>query len=550
MTTRRSSVALAVLTAACWGIILLTPSALFWDDWITVRGDAVGLYNDLGLPWMGHVAVALSALGPIAFKIIGIVSAVVVALTARAIASRGLGLDSTHTWFVAALVALLPFNVARVSVAVLSTYSVSLAVFFVAWWVLVKTGSHRNVRVGAASALFFASFTTASLLPFIAVPVAHLALLEVDRSKTLWRELVRFAGRSWYLLLSPALFWLTRTAFLQPRGVYADYNGFAEWTWPPTGAGAGALIMLIIAAGGAAMLCVRALVQSHRRMVDLVTATVAGVGTVTVSATMWWLRGTTSVNALIITSVVAIAGLVMVATAISAARRPELAPRIGHSAFLASTGLVTFAIGALPYLVVDKIPQFNEWETRHQLLLPVGTALLALAAFVAATGPGSLRTRTVQITRALTVGVCAAAVVASGLMLVADWHKQAQVIAALRELDGVRDASTVVVTDDSGDVSFGRRQIRFYEPIGWLHDAYGDRTRFATMDTDAEAFSSGAFDSLLDEDFRYGFADWNPEGPRVGVHISMAPHATWWDLLMDRPVMNVTETATTVENDR
>ncbi|MBN2177353.1 MAG: hypothetical protein JW722_06810 [Demequinaceae bacterium] len=545
-----STVALALLTVACWGVILLAPDALFWDDWVTEGGDIESLYNDLGIPWIGHVAAAISVVGPVAFKIIGVICAVVVALAARGIAARGLGLSPTQTWFAAALVVLLPFNIARVSVAVLSTYSISLAVFFLAWWLLVKAGPRRHARAAVASALFFASFTTASLLAFIAIPVAHLALLEIDRSRVLGKQLLGFVGRSWYLLATPVLFWSVRTAFFHPRGVYANYNNFVEWTWPLSQANVGAFLMVSAGAGGIVLLGVRAIMHQHQRVVDLTTAMIAGVGTIALAPVVWFLRGATSADAIIVIAIVAAAGIVIVVTALAATRSPRLPQRIGQSAFLASAGLVAFAIGALPYLLVGKIPEFVDWETRHQLLLPVGTALLAVAAVVAAGGPSAFRVVAIRVASAVTVGVSAAAVVVAGLMFVADWHKQVQIIDALRQMDDVRAASTVIVADDVDYLNFDSRQYRFYEPIGWLHAAYGDRTRFAIVDADIEAFVSGTFDSLIIEGVRYGFPDWDSDGGQIGVRIELDPQASWWDLLVGNPVIRVTSMTATLDTSR
>lgn len=543
---RLSTVALAVLTAVCWGVILFAPDSLFWDDWVMSGADVVDLYHDLGLPWVGYIAVALWALGPLAFKIVGVLCAIAVALAARGIAARGLGLGPTETWIAAALVATLPFNPGRASVAILSTYSISLAVFFFAWWLLVKAGPRGQVRAVLASILFFTSFTTASLLPFIAVPIAHLALLYFDSASGFWRQLLGFAGRYWFLLAAPVLFWLVRTAFLEPSGVYASYNSFIEWEWPPNDAIVGTVLVLLAAVGGAAILMVRVFVRGSRRGVDLATAIVAGSGALALSVVIWLGRGSTSIEAIVVTAIVAVSGLVVIATAAFAARDSELPARVGHSAFLAAAGLVAFALGALPYLLVGKLPQFVEWETRHQLLLPTGTALIAVAALVAATGFGTRGAVVARVGSIVAVGLSAVAVVIAGLGLMADWHKQVQIVDELRSLDEVAAASTVVVTDSTRSWNFAGRHYRFYEPIGWLQTAFSDDSRFAVEDTELAAVESGAYSTLLESGVRYGFADWDRTGPAVAIRIESLPGASWWDLLVGKPAIRVTATPTTL----
>lgn len=546
MTTRSSNVLLAAVTALAWGVILLVPGSLFWDDWVTVGGDVVSLYRDLGLPWVGYLANAISAVGPVAFKIVGVACAVIVALAARGVAARGLGLDASQTWIVAALVALLPFNVARASVAVLSTYSISLALFFVAWWMLVAAG-RRRVWTAVAAVLLLLSFTTGSLLPFVAVPVAHLALLELDRGRGFWRGVLRFAGRYWYVLITPVVFWVIRTLFLTPRGVYADYNSFIAWSWPLSLVAIGSALLILAPVAGAVLLVLRIIRRAPSRILDITTGVLGGLGTLAIAAIVWIARGAISPGAIVIPALLAVAGLALVVVSLAAIRGAAHA-HVGRAGFLAAAGLVIVPLGALPYLLVGKIPNFIDWETRHQLLLPVGAAVLLLAGIVAVDGAG--RTAVARVAGFVAVGVSAAAVLGSGVTLVADWNKQQQVIDALADVDELRDASTVVVIDETIAWNYGARQLRFYEPIGWLHAAFGDRTRFAIDSSEVLTAEAGGFNDLYDEGVRYGFQDWDDEGPVAGMLISARDGATWWDLLIGEPAIEVASTSTSFEVDR
>lgn len=541
MTYRTSTLLLGILTAVAWGVVLLVPGALYWDDWVSVGGDPVSLYSDLGLPWVGYLYSAFAFVGPVAFKVVGVVCAVVVAVAARAIAERGLGLSPVQTWVAAALVALLPFNLARTALAAVTTYSISLAVFFVAWWLLVTAGRRRILTIIAAVLLLLA-FTTGSLLPFVAVPVAHLALLEVDRSRGFWRGVLAFVARYWYVLVTPAVFWVVKTVFLTPRGVYTDYNSFVGWSVSPTTIGIALMLVALVA--GAVLLLLRIVRPEPSRTDATVTALLGGLGTIAIAVVLWVGRGSTTPSAVVVVALLAVAGAVLVVVTL-AGLRGSAATSQSRAGFLAAAGLVVFALGALPYLLVGKIPDFTDWETRHQLLLPVGTALLILAAMVALGDAG--RTALARVGGAIAVGLSAAAVLAAGLTFIADWNKQVQVIDGIAALDEVRDASTVVVTDEAREWSFGARQLRFYEPIGWFHAAYGDRTRFAIDSSELATAEAGGFDGLYDEGDRYGFPDWDRDGGTVGLTISALDGATWWDLLLGRPAIRVAATPTSFE---
>lgn len=537
-----SNVVLALLTAGVWGVILLVPGALYWDDWVILGDDTMGVYRDTGIPWLGHVVVATSLVGPVGFKIVAVVCTVVVALAARGIASRGLGLDSHQTFVVAALVAVLPFNVARASAAILNFSAISLALFFVAWWLLVCPRQHRHLRGGTAAVLLLLSYSTASLLPFVAVPVAHLALLELDRSRGFARGLLTFAGRFWYVLATPWVFWVIQTAFLRPDGLYAGYNAFVPWSWLVGTAPIATALTLITLATGIILLLARIVRPTSSRLRDITTALIGGGGTVVIGGLLWLGRGSTSPGAAAIPLLLVFAGGTVVVTSLAASRGATAYDHVGRAGFLSATGFVIFALGGLPYLLVGKVPTFVDWETRHQLLLPVGTAVLVMAGLVALGGGD--RAPVARAVGYLAVGVSAAAVLTSGLTLVADWHKQQQVITALSNLDDVREASTVVVTDRTTPWNYGSRRLRFYEPTGWMHAAFGDRSRLAISPEDAR---SGAVTELFDDGARYGFADWNPDGPVIGILIRRVDSASWADLLVGRQSIDVTATPSSFE---
>lgn len=535
--TSASNVVLALLTAGVWGVALLVPNAQYWDDWVILGGVAMDIYREVGLPWVGNVVVAISLVGPIGFKLVAVACSMVVALAARGIASRGLGLNAHQTFVIAALVAVLPFNVARASAAILNGYAISLALFFVAWWLLVHPTRHRHLHGGTAAVLLLLSYTTASLLPFVAVPVAHLALLELDRGRGFARGMLRFVVRFWYLLATPFVFWVLQHTFLKQSGLYIGNNAFVPWRWQAGSVSIATVLMLATLAIGVILLLPRIFRQTSSRLLDIVTAFVGGSGTIAIATLLWLGRGSTSPGAVVIPVLLVLAGAAVGVVSLTAIRADAAHDHLRHSGFLAVTGFVVFALGALPYLLVGKIPEFTDWQTRHQLLLPVGTAVLVMAGLVAF--GGTARDPVGRTAGYLVVGISAAAVLMSGFTLIADWHKQQQVIMAVRGLDEVREASTVVVTDRTTPWNYGARHLRFYEPTGWLHAAFGDRSRMAIESSDAQ---SGAVAELYDEGARYGFANWNSDGPVVGILISRLAGASWWDLLLGRQAIEVTAT--------
>jgi hypothetical protein len=393
-----------------WGATLLSADGRFWDDWTLVdvpAEETLRSFSELGLPWIGHLHVALLAVGPWLYRVLTLVLFLAVGLAVRAIAERVAWLTPGERWFVALLVLVAPVNSARHALIDVP-YTVSLALFCLAWYLLVRDRELGSRTALSATALLVVSYTTQSLLVFVVVPLAHLLVREVPFPSWSVRELVRWAGRRWYLLASPAAFFAVKTTVFPPYGEYEGYNTID----PASIANAAAQVVLALTAFT----------------------------------------------------------LVLVA----APRLPRPAARAGP---LLLGGTVLVALAVLPYLAAEHVPQFYEWNSRHQLLVPFGAALVGVGA--------------VRLVRELT-GVATAALVATALAatcilyslhvsvsFAVDWDKQREVIAALAASDEVRENETFVFRDHVLGQNANGRTWRPYEVNAFLAAATGQQTRRA-----------------------------------------------------------------------
>jgi hypothetical protein len=214
-----------------WAGAVLMLDAAFWDDWTLVDVPTEPMlegFRQNGLPWVGQLHRALLELGPWAYRVVGAlafagVGAAVLGIVRRLPVLPGLPAPTARDgWLLAALVLVLPFNSARHALITLP-YTLSLALFTTAWWLLVRRTPASTATALTATVLLFASFTTQSLLVFVALPVGHLLLLELadDRRPS---QAVRWAGRRWYLLAAPVVFYAAKNAWFAPYGLYEGYN--------------------------------------------------------------------------------------------------------------------------------------------------------------------------------------------------------------------------------------------------------------------------------------------------------------------------------------
>ncbi|MGV8884445.1 MAG: GtrA family protein [Rhodoglobus sp.] len=524
---------LIALTVVAWGAALVTPDSLMWDDWVTSNSDTVRMYADLGLPWMGYIAKVLWAIGPWSFTLLTLISTVATGAAVFAISGRGLGLHHAERWLLAALVVALPLNAARSHVAVLSTYALSLAVFAAGWLVLVswKGATGPSIaRVVSASLLFFASFTTASLLPFVALPVAHLAWLALRRDQPLWRAMFGFGLTYWYLLATPVTFWVVRTLFLKPSGLYGGYNLFVSFGSPLSSSARAALLvgaLLAVALVALGLVACRERAARGLQVALGIATALAGVGFAII-------RESASPVNLVVPVLIVACGFLLAITA-----RPRTSLSAGSAGVVPvlALGLVVLTLGSLPYVLVNKLPSFQLWETRHQLLLPFGVAVVVVATARALGGFDGGRIRTLIASSLVTALALTSLTI--GLTLVADWNKQSQIIAALKSEPLVRAAHTVVFDDRTKSLNFEGRTALFYEYTGWLGAAFGDETRLGLDRTAVPSYLDGSLDRVRPYASRYGFGAFKPSTTGVLVTISQSPGSTWWGLLFDADTIDV-----------
>ena len=533
-----ASLTLAAVLAWAWPL-LMTPEALFWDDWVVAGSDTIAWARELGLPWLAYIHGALFTLGPWSFKVLAIVATVTIGWLVYLIGDRGLGLNRGERWLLALLVVALPVYSTRI-IAILSTYNWSLALFMLGWWLLVRRdpADPGRARFIAAALLLFASYTTASLLPFTVLPVAHLALLAVPRDVPLWRGALRFAGRFWYLLAAPIVFWVLRSLFLKPFGLYAGYNAIGQGINSVVSLSAVALIGALLIATGAFLYWLLARRPGPARRDALATALLsATVGSL--SAFLYVTRVSTGWSARVVPLALAVAAVALLASAVvrlvrGGEQRASVTPVL-------AVGVGALVIALVPYLLVGKIPSFAGWETRHQLLMPFGIATIAVAT-VRAWRPLVPRALVRVVSVLVVAGMVAVSAVIS-LTLVADWKKQAQLIALLKDEPAVRAAGTVVFHDLAPQLNYDGRIYDFYEYNGWMLNAYGDEKRFGMDISALPGFLAGANEPIYTVGSRYRFTQWTPTDRGVLVTIEPVEGATWWSLLLDQPSVTISVSA-------
>jgi hypothetical protein len=434
----RDRLVIGLAYALSWGALVVN-RGFYWDDWTLVGLSPTALVHgfwELGLPWIGYFYAALFSM-----PLPGLIGHVVVfwayllsTLALHAVLCRLPGLSRMDALVAALTFALLPVNYARIALIDL-TYGLSLLAFLAATWLLIRYLEDGGLRHRlAALGLYLCSFTTASLLVLYVVPMVVAALI-IGKSgrQPIQTAVLRHAD----FLCLPVAYWVLRSTFLAPSGVYEGYNALT-----PRG----------LAQVPGSMLSVPTQVLFEPLYRAVMVAGLLGVAAGVVAA-IWLLRRS---------RVVEVGSFVSAPT-------------------LALIGAVVLGLGVLAYLAVGLVPTIWDWSSRHQLLVPLGAGLLAAAAARGVKGAARAGRAIGLVIVGMLLGISAVADARTLKAYQADWFKQAALIESARALPAMRAARHIRVIDSATAFNTLSRTYRFYEYNALFSEAMGDTRRLASL---------------------------------------------------------------------
>ncbi len=441
--------------------LLLVDRGVYWDDWtlyhmppsvIVANNTAAGSY------FFGvfHAYLAASSAAIALYNVLTFGCYLASGLLIWRLLRRSSLLTESEAWAIAALMLVLPLNLAR-NAMINGQYAVCHLLFWLGFAVYQANWERSRpvpVLVILAAVLFMVSFLTNSLLVyFVLVPLYG---IWQQRPATLTAA-VQAAVRVVPWLVLPVLFWGLRSRFLQPTGDYAvtHYNEIT----------AANLLGLPLELGRTFYFSlVKILVSALLALRSGVVAGLAIIGTagvLSLTRSAWF--------------------PVDISAAATLNWRREL---VGCMA-----GAILFALGAFPYLAVGLLPTQVEWSSRHQLLLPLGAAVLLYFGLrlMANALPASTRAWTIGVGIAGLLMVFVADDVRTYIAYERDWLKQVSLMHQLYAAPAVRANTTFVIEDETRNLNVFERGVRFYEYGGQLKLLFGHDNRFAAP---AEIYTS------------------------------------------------------------
>lgn len=438
------------------GGILFIPNAIFWDDWvITGRTPTamLDIFRQSGAMFnlTGHLHTLMLGAGLWTYRLLTFVLMFLSGMLLRRILANYGFLPEALRFYIVLLFLILPFNMARVAL-IDFPYTLCYFLFFLAWYLMERQ------RV-AALALFFLSFNTNSLLAFYLLPVLD-AMYRGGYLNSL-AGLGTYVRRRLDFILLPCAYFAIKVAYYRPYGDFQGYNDDPGISKMP-----------------------RAM---YDQLSDLANF---------------------SVNPTLIVLVLAIVILFVRSRKVGEA---EIARE--RSMQLLALGILAMLLAGMPYWSVAKVPSFHEWNSRHQLLFPLGSALTLVA----------ILSLLKKAARALLLSVIVAVSLSFGIekyySFMIDWKKQEALVDAISQSTAIAQAEVVVFVDNAKSLNAFHRDFRFYEWNGLMERALGDQERFGIEPRDYQKYLAGEFDGRFKAIYKAGSHQRRNQGKHVIVEI-------------------------------
>ncbi len=315
---------------------------VFWDDWTLFNMSDQGIKDQFignGGFYGGsyHIHSFLNSLpNPVlSYRIVSLILTISSALLFHKILIISKLFTPKNSFFIALIFIALPYNLARITMICLP-YTVSLFIFLLACFMyfksdLIKSDLYRYLSLP----LFYFSFFTNSLLLLYSLILLHILI----------KNNPLFDFKKWMIMLKtnflffsiPVLFWFIRQKYFHPIKLYSEYNEIKLSN----------IIALPI------------------DIFKSINANIIGIMQLLFEHPYSWLVIMVIFLAILIFS--------------SSFKKMQVVKSISFDSIKKEwfwLSLLMITLSLTPYLLVGKAPSFEDYDTRHQLLLNFGVSIL------------------------------------------------------------------------------------------------------------------------------------------------------------------------------
>ena len=405
------------------GLSLSAAGSVFWDDWTVYRTsteDIIFRFEQANLPLniSAYLHILFIKAGPWLYKSLALALMFWTGLLAQKIVIRTLvalnwtlpeAINISYT--VTLLFLVLPFNMAR-SLVIIFPYVFNYFLFFLAWALIDR-------QKIASLILFTLSFTINSLLAFYLVPMVDVYLRNYKTIGIDLRNWFDFLKKRLFFLILPLAYFGIERKWFKPHGIYSGYNEDYD-------------------------------------VVKLIKAPILEIA-----------------NFFDVNLNFGLTLIIFSAFCAMIQNRPLYLPnRPLNVKNWFKLGFMIFLVAGLPYWLLGRVPSFNAWSSRHQLLMPLPFAILLTGILIA-------QKNKILSSYLLVLFVSTSMSYSTSCYIgyYTDWQKQKQLIELFKTNKDIQDNALFLFDDLSISKNYHSRTYLVHEWNGLLENAFHDQKR-------------------------------------------------------------------------
>jgi len=435
------NIVLIVLYIFSHGIILLN-DGLYWDDWaLKLQGSKriIDLYLQQGTVWAGYIHSFLFRFSNpfLLYRLIVLFAYGISVFLFDRILSKVTNIDKTSRFFLVAFFAFLPLNSARITLICLP-YAICNLVFFCGSFFLVKyLEKPKLILRMLAICMFFFSFFTQSLLVFYSIPfllILYKNRSRINTAKSFFFNLFRYID----FVFLPFFFWILKKTFWNPYGIYSGYLSFRTKT----------------------------IIKSPLLLIETFNASFFGV----LDASFL------GFSSLIL--VITVCVVYFLRSNPSFVLKDSVLQNKRELFFYLLFGIIAFFFGALAYNVLGIVPADVHFDSRHQLLLPIGASFMLFYSCLSFSRFLNLPRKAIQFALWLLIVLFINQNLQYYIQYQKDWFKQVSIVENIKNSEIFEKNTTFLFRDEYKALNINERAYFVYEFTGWMKEAFSDETRF------------------------------------------------------------------------
>ena len=451
-------------------LFLSNSNGLYWDDWTSYNQKIEiikSLLSQIQHGLKGDFFIFLSQFGNhiYPFRIFVFFATFLMGIFTYFILSSIKELNRQSVFFITLFFLLVPLNSAKISIAVVP-FLFPILIFYCAFFLLTLYSKYPNILFRLLIlTLFFTSFSTNSVLVFYFSIFLYLYYIEFHLDYTnLFNKGKYFIKRYWDFLVLPFIYFIYKSIYLKPYGNYEGYNAVSTGTLPKA-------IVIIFK-------------NLDNSFVEVITGSLYNLS-------FAWVY-------------------VAIALYFVIKKSPHLEEN-DHKKLFLGIGLILFVLAIFPYAMVGKNAEFESWNSRFQILVPLGFSFIVYFGLL-------IVKKYANLSQKLTIGILWLLIFAFIGKNISDQYKQhidwfysVSIRENIKENDIVKNHSTFIVNNNIKESLFYKRDMIYYELNGIARSAFQDEKklfiRYDHYHDNVTKFSK------IKQQKQYNFSQWEHEIP-------------------------------------